>query len=99
MPEFYYGRYDIRFASIEALRQGEDFKIIEINGAGGESINVWDPAMPVRQVYRELFAQQRLLFEIGANNWARGFQPSGVLSILKHQWRQYRLIQRYPPSS
>jgi pimeloyl-ACP methyl ester carboxylesterase len=31
------GRYDIRFASIERLRQGEAFGIIEINGAGGEA--------------------------------------------------------------
>jgi membrane protein DedA with SNARE-associated domain len=99
MPEFYYGRYDVRFASIERFRQGEDFQIIEINGAGGESINVWDPTMPLLQVYRELFAQQRLLFEIGAKNRARGYRPSGSVAILRSQWRQHRLILRYPPSS
>jgi len=99
LPEFYFGRYDVLFASIERFRQGEDFRIVEINGAGGESINVWDPAMPIAQVYRELFAQQRLLFDIGARNRARGFQPSGSLAVLRSQWRQYRLIQSYPPSS
>ena len=76
IPEFYYGRYDVRFASVERFRQGGDFSIIEINGAGGESINVWDPTMPLGQVYRELFEQQRLLFEIGDKNRARGFRPS-----------------------
>ena len=98
IPEFHYGRYDIRFESIERLRSGEGFAIIEINGAGGESINVWDPSMPIEQVYRELFAQQRLLFEIGAANRARGLRPPGVLAIFAAQWRQYRLIRRYPPS-
>jgi hypothetical protein len=99
IPEFYYGRYDIRFASLEGLRRGEDFRIIEINGAGGESINVWDPKMPFLQVYRELFTQQALLFKIGAMIRDRGYQPSGTFAVLRNQWRQHRLINRYPPSS
>jgi membrane protein DedA with SNARE-associated domain len=99
IPEFYYGRYDVRFASLDRFRQGEDFRIIEINGAGGESINVWDPKMPLGQVYRELFAQQDLLFEIGAMNRARGYRPCGLAEIFKSQWHQHRLIMRYPPSS
>ena len=99
LPEFYYGRYDVRFVSVERFREGEDFRIIEINGAGGESINVWDPTMPLAQVYRELFAQQSLLFEIGAKNRARGFRPSGTATVLRSQWRQHRLILRYPASS
>ena len=99
LPEFYYGRYDVRFASIERFRQGEAFSIIEINGAGGESINVWDPVMPLAQVYRELFAQQRLLFDIGARNRARGYRPAGSMAVLRSQWHQHRLILQYPPSS
>lgn len=99
IPEFYYGRYDIRFKSTDSLRKGEDFQIIEVNGAGGKSINVWDPTMPLGQVYRELFAQQNLLFEIGAINRKRGFKPSGTLNVLLSQWRQHRLIRKYPPSS
>jgi hypothetical protein len=99
IPEFYYGRYDIRFASVERLREGEDFGIIEINGAGGEAIHVWDPEMPLAQVFRELRAQQRLLFEIGACNRARGYRPAGFGAMLLSAWRQHRMIVRYPPSS
>ncbi len=99
MPEFHYGRYDIRFASVDRLREGEDFRIIEINGAGGESISVWDPEMPLRDVYARLFAHQRLLFEIGARNRARGWKPAGPLAVLRAAWRQSRLVNRYPTSS
>jgi membrane protein DedA with SNARE-associated domain len=98
MPEFYYGRYDVRFASVERLRAGEDFRIIEINGAGSESISVWDPEKTVRQVYAGLFMHQRLLFEIGARNRARGFRPAGLLAVFRAAWRQRRLVDRYPPS-
>ena len=31
---FYYGRYDIKCASIEKLKKGIDFSILEYNGAG-----------------------------------------------------------------
>lgn len=99
IPDFHFGRYDVRFATVERLEQGEDLKIIEINGAGGESINVWDPKMPLREAYRELFEQQRLVFAIGARNRARGFRPPGLVSLARSQWRQHRLILRYPPSS
>ena len=42
MPEFYYGRFDIRFESTELLRAGKGFTIIEINGAGAEATSL-DP--------------------------------------------------------
>lgn len=99
MPRFHYGRYDVRFASIERLREGEDFRIIEINGAGGEAISVWDPEMPLRAVYARLFAHQRMLFAIGAQNRALGFRPSGPAAVVRAALRQGRLVSRYPPSS
>jgi hypothetical protein len=99
IPEFYFGRFDVRFRSVERLEAGEDIQIIEVNGAGGESINVWDPEMPLGQVYKELFEVQRLLFKIGARNRARGFRPPGFFSIARSQWRQHRLIVHYPPSN
>ena len=98
MPEFYYGRFDIRFASIEQLERGEDFAIFEINGAGSEMIHIWDPEWPVSKVYGTLFHTQRLLFEIGAANRARGHRPPSGLEFLRLAHRQEHLIDRYPPS-
>ena len=43
MTEFHYGRFDIRFKSVDALMRGDDFKIVEVNGIGGEAIDAWDP--------------------------------------------------------
>jgi hypothetical protein len=98
MPEFHYGRFDIRFESTEALMRGEDFSIVEINGIGGEAIDVWDPQLPVLEAYRRLFAQQRLLFEIGDSNRRRGFRPMGSAGFIGHLVRQTQLIRRLPGS-
>ena len=60
MPEFYFGRFDIRFKSIDALCRGEGFQILEVNGASAEAIHIWDPEQTVRETYRVLFEQFRL---------------------------------------
>ena len=98
MSEFHYGRFDLRFDSVEALMRGEDFSIVEINGIGGEAIDCWDPHLSVREVYRRLFAQQGLLFTIGAANRARGFRPTRPGEFVSRLMRQTDLIRRYPAS-
>jgi hypothetical protein len=99
MLEFFIGRYDIRFASLDRLQQGQDFAIIEINGAGAEAIHVWDPNMGLGEVYRTLFAYQKMLFQISAKNRNRGFDPASVIQFFRTVHKQRALIARYPPSS
>jgi len=98
MPEFHYGRFDIRFESTEALMRGEGFSIVEVNGIGGEAIDVWDPQLSVAETYRRLLAQQRLLFRIGDSNRRRGFKPMGSVSFIGYLVRQTRFIRRLPAS-
>ena len=49
MTEFHYGRFDIRFKSVDALMRGDDFKIVEVNGIGGEAIDAWDPRLTIHR--------------------------------------------------
>ena len=43
MLVFYSGRFDVRFDSSSELASGGGFSIMEINGAGSEAIEAWDP--------------------------------------------------------
>ncbi len=99
MTEFHYGRFDLRFNTIEGLMRAEDFAIVEINGIGGESIDCWDPHLGVRECYRRLAAQQRLLFQIGKGNRARGFHPTKIGEFVSSLFQQNKLIKRYPASA
>ena len=98
MPEFYFGRFDIRFESVEKLMKGEGFTIIEINGAGAEAIQAWDPNVPLFKLYREFFKAYRLLFKIGNLNRARGYKPMTFTAYIKAIRHQNRLITQYPPA-
>jgi len=98
MQEFHFGRFDVRFESLERLQAGEGFSIFEVNGAGSEAIHIWDPERSLRWVYREMFDAQSRMFEIAARNRARGFRPMGSLAFLRAFITQHRLLLRYPPS-
>lgn len=98
IPEFYFGRFDVRFSSLAALKRGEDFTIIEVNGAGSEATHIWDRRTRLIEAYRTLFKQVEYLFEIGNLNRARGFRPAGPIDLLRLCDRQRRLMARYPLS-
>jgi hypothetical protein len=98
MPEFHFGRFDVRFESVDQLMKGEGFSIIEINGAGAEAIQAWDPDVSLFKLYNEFFKAYKLLFRIGNLNRARGFKPMSLKAFLKAIKHQNRLIEQYPPA-
>jgi hypothetical protein len=99
MSGLYFGRFDIRFESLEKLKEGGGFSIFEVNGAGAEAIHVWDPETTLGEVYRSLFSALHLLFKIGDLNRARGVRPCSLGSFLGYARRQYKLVVQYPPSA
>jgi membrane protein DedA with SNARE-associated domain len=99
MREFHYGRFDLRFVSVDALMRGDDFAIVEISGLGGTLERAWDPAMPLAEIYRRLTDQQRIMFLIGDKNRARGFAPAGCADVVKSLVRHSQLGRRYPASA
>ena len=88
---FYFGRYDVRSASLLDFRAGR-FKVIELNGVTSEATSIYDPAHGVLDAYRTLFAQWRLAFAIGAENRERGVPTASLLDLA-------RLVVRYRASS
>lgn len=98
IPGFCFGRFDIRFASMEALQRGEDFNILEINGAGGESTHIWDAGTSLFEAYRDLAQQFRMVFEVGAANRRLGHKPSSLAEVYR-AWRSEKaVVGNYPPT-
>lgn len=65
MPDFFIGRFDIRYESKQLLKEGLNFKIVEVNGSGSEATHIWDPNTKLLDAYKVLFQQWRILFNIG----------------------------------
>jgi hypothetical protein len=96
LPEFYVGRYDIRYADDDVLRAGEGFQIIELNGAASEATSIYDASNTLVSAYKMLYRQWALVFKAGARNRARGFRTPSLLN-LRRDWIAYmRQSAMYP---
>ena len=99
MPDFHFGRFDVRFDTLPELSAGRGFTIMEINGAGSEAIQAWDPDIGLVAALKVIFQKQSLLFVIGDAMRGRGVRPVGLVKLIQLNLRQNRLIARYPPSN
>jgi len=98
MPEFYFGRFDIKFKSIDLLQEASDFQIFEINGAGAEAIHVWDTDTSLLKAYKELFRYQSMLFKISDMNRKNGHKPMGMKEFYSFSKQYNDLTNSYPLS-
>lgn len=94
---FHYGRFDVKCQSLEALKEGRDFKIIELNGAFSEPTHIYDAS---RSSYWKAVAtivrHWRLVRRIAMANHERGvpfMRTSDMLSELKAFKNYHRKIK------
>jgi hypothetical protein len=72
VPGFYFGRLDIRYNSLEKLRQGKEFSIIELNGAGSEPTHMYDPRHSLFDAWGFIIKHWLILWRISRMNHAKG---------------------------
>lgn len=68
IPEFYFGRLDIKFQDWESLCQGKNLSIIELNGAGSEPTHIYDPKHSVFFAWAEIIRHWKMLQQISIYN-------------------------------
>jgi hypothetical protein len=73
IPGFYFGRFDLRCASLEDLYAGE-IKIMELNGCGAEPAHIYHPGYSLFKAIGELFVHWRTIFQIAQENNKRGIR-------------------------
>ena len=96
MPDFHFGRIDVRYESIAALRRGTGFRVIEINGVTSEPTHIWDPETRLIDAWRSQFFHYGAAFRIGRANRARGFKTPNIPFMLQALRKQRRLLASYP---
>jgi len=87
IPGFYYGRLDIMYRTFEELERGENFALVEINGAGSEPIHMYDPKHSIVYGWKEMLRHIRYMYEISVENHKNG---APYLSH-KEGMRQYKI--------
>ncbi|MEO8766398.1 MAG: hypothetical protein ABI416_19015, partial [Ginsengibacter sp.] len=77
---FYFGRLDIKYNTWEELRQGKNFSIIELNGAGSEPTHIYDPKYSIFFAWKEIIRHLNILSRISRMNNSNSKIPYMKLS-------------------
>jgi membrane protein DedA with SNARE-associated domain len=91
VPGFNYGRLDVRYTSIDALKEGEGLSIIEANGLGSESTNMYDPSFSLFKAWSLVRIHWIVAMKIGQANRAKGVPGINEWEYLKNWYRWRRL--------
>ena len=73
LPEFHYGRLDIRLKSFQDLAKGQNFSIIEVNGAGSEPTHIYDSEHSIFFAWKEIVRHWYIMWQISLKNKKRGY--------------------------
>jgi hypothetical protein len=95
--QLYYGRYDIKCHSIEELKEGRKFSILEYNGSGAEPHHVYGNGNNIFQAYRILLHHWKVLSLISSYNHKHGYPywsfRDGFV-FLKKAKRHFKMLKR-----
>ena len=71
---FYYGRYDIKCKSIEDLKHGRNFSILEYNGCGAEPHHIYGNGNTLIEAYKIVLQHWKVLYSISKYNEKNGVE-------------------------
>ncbi len=94
---FYYGRYDIKCTSIEDLKEGKNYSILEFNGSGAEPHHVYGNGNNLLQAYRIILQHWNVLYKISRYNHTRGIQYWGFkkgFKFLKEAKKHFKMLKQ-----
>lgn len=95
---FYYGRYDIKCASVEDLKKGINFSILEFNGSGAEPNHVYNSGYSLFGAYKVFLHHWKVLYEISRYNKQHGLPYWPALKgwrFLRAAKKHYQLLEEF----
>ena len=95
IPEFYYGRFDVKCESEASLYTGVGLQIVELNGAGAEPAHIYDPNFKFFKAQQVLYQHYKIMYQIATYNHANSnipFLSYRMFRQLRKQERQYKKV-------
>lgn len=88
IPGFYFGRFDLRVASLEDLYDG-NIKIMELNGCGAEPAHIYQPGYSIWKAFVVMTIHMQELFRVSMENRKRG----APFMLFQEGWNMYRKLK------
>lgn len=92
IPEFYYGRFDVRARSQEDFLEGKTIKIMEVNGANAEPAHIYQEGAPLIKGMKTLLHYWNTLYLISKYNLKT--HPKAKFSQAWQAYKAWQAIKR-----
>lgn len=69
---FYFGRFDIKCNSIEDLKEGKNFSILELNGSGAEPAHIYQPGFSFIKAQAVITRHYKMMYKAAKANHKKG---------------------------
>lgn len=96
--KFYYGRYDIKCHSIEDLKSGKNYSILEFNGSGAEPNHIYDANFSIWKAYKEILKHWKALYRISRYNHKNGtpyWSYSRGKDFLRKAHSHFKMLEKF----
>ena len=96
--KFFYGRYDIKTTSIEDLKKGKNYLILEFNGCGAEPNHIYDCGMSIWKAYGVILTHWDALYRISRYNHKNGVPYWSFRrgwNYLKESREHFKMLEKY----
>jgi len=70
--QLFYGRYDIKCTSVEDLKEGKNFSILEFNGTGAEPHHMYGNGNTLLQAFKIIMFHWKVLYNIARYHHKKG---------------------------
>lgn len=94
---FYYGRYDLKCSSIEDLKQGKNFSILEYNGCGAEPHHIYGNGNTLIEAYKIVLHHWKVLYAISKYNKRNGvnyWEFRKGYTFLKNAKKHFKVLKQ-----
>ncbi len=89
---FYFGRYDLRCATLQDLENG-NVKIVELNGCGAEPAHIYHPSSSIWTAIGVLITHWKNMYRISAENHKHGV-PYLSLKEGREIYRKFKALKK-----
>jgi hypothetical protein len=80
---FYYGRYDLKVKSLEALNRGDGIRIMELNGLNSTPAHIYDSNTKLWEAYKILAAHVKIVYRIARIHLKNGVKATPVMDFIR----------------
>jgi hypothetical protein len=89
LPDFNYGRLDLRAASLADFLAGKNIKIMEVNGVNAEPAHIYDPNTSPLNGWATLLKHWTIIYRISMHNINKGVKIMCLEEAIQHYraWR------------